>query len=69
LILPVALLARNGQDRDDPRPGLLKQYGGEGLLNDLLMADVEVEKGTEWIISYDEDVGFSIYPVPTDDSS
>lgn len=67
LILPISLLARNGEDREEAKTGLLKQYGGEGLLNDLLLDGEPVEKGSEWIIAYDSDVGFSIYSVPTAD--
>jgi hypothetical protein len=67
LILPITLLARNGDDLDEPPTGLLKQYGGEGLLNDLLMDGQEVEAGSEWVISYDEGYGFNIYGVPSTD--
>lgn len=67
LILPITLIARNGDDLDDSQPGLLKQYGGEGLLNDLLMADDDLEAGSEWVISYDQGYGFVAYSVPTDD--
>lgn len=67
LILPVALKGRDGDDFEEPKVGLLKQYGGESLLNDLLLADLDLEAGTEWIISYDVDLGFQAYPVPTDD--
>ena len=63
LILPVTLLARDGDDLDDGQPGLLKQYGGESLLNDLLLADQDLEPGSEWIISYDEALGFQAYSV------
>lgn len=67
LILPVALLGRDGETFEDGKPGLLKQYGGESLLNDLLLSDEDLEVGTEWVISYDSDIGFEAYPVPTDD--
>lgn len=63
LILPITLLGRNGETFEDGKPGLLKQYGGESLLNDLLLADVDLDAGTEWVISYDADIGFHAYPV------
>lgn len=62
LIMPVTLLERDGEDLD-PEPGLLKQYGGERLLNDLLMADTDFEAGTEWIIGYQSNRGRYIQPV------
>lgn len=61
LILPVALLSRDGEDFDEPQPGILKQYGGEGLLNDLLMSDEDLEAGSTWVIQYDADIGFHVY--------
>lgn len=67
LILPVALLGRDGDTFAEPKPGLLKQYGGEGLLNDLLLSSQDLGKGTEWVIQYDADIGFNAYEVPTDD--
>lgn len=67
LIAPVALLGRDGSTFEEAKPGLLKQYGGEGLLNDLLMADTDPEPGSEWVVSYDLEAGFHLYPVPTDD--
>lgn len=68
LILPVKLHGRDGETFDEPTPGLLKQYGGEGLLNDLLMSEADPDRGSEWVISYDEAAGFHLYPVPSDDS-
>lgn len=67
LLLPVTLLERDGENLEDPQPGLLKQYGGEGLLNDMLMADEDLEKGTEWIVGHAEGRGRYAHPVPTDD--
>lgn len=48
LLLPIVVLERDGQTPPDPYPAILKQYGGERLLNDMLMADQEVEEGTTW---------------------
>jgi hypothetical protein len=66
LILPITLLGRDGEEVEDGKPGLLKQYGGESLLNDLLLADKDLEAGSEWVISYDVDMGFQAYPVTSD---
>lgn len=62
LILPVTVTERDGESIE-PRPGLLKQYGGEGLLNDLLLADQELEEGSEWLLSHQEGVGRTIEPI------
>lgn len=67
LVLPITLLGRDGEDFDDPQRGLLKQYGGEGLLNDMLLSDEQVEQGTEWIVGHSEARGRYVHPVPTDD--
>lgn len=50
LLLPVTVLKRDEQDIE-PVPALLKQYGGEALLNDLLLADEELDEGTTWRIT------------------
>lgn len=70
LILPISLLERNGEPvGDGGKPGLLKQYGGEGLLNDLLLdAEQDVEPGATFVIQYDESIGFHAYGVDLDDS-
>lgn len=65
LILPVTITERDGVDLD-PEPGLLKQYGGEGLLNDMLLADQEVEAGSEWIVGHAEGRGRYIEAIPDD---
>jgi len=66
LILPISLIERDGENFD-PEPGLLKQYGGEALLNDLLMSDTELEKGTKWIIGHEEGTGRYLEPAAPDD--
>lgn len=64
LILPIAVLWRTDSDgviRDlTGETGLLKQYGGERLLNDLLLAGKEPTKGTEWILEYYPASGFTL---------
>lgn len=66
LILPIALTSRNGEDFDEAKTGLLKQYGGEGLLNDILLDGEPLEKGSHWVLQYDADIGFHCYSVPDD---
>lgn len=63
LLLPVALLWRfddEGLLQEPGEAGLLKQYGGEKLLNDLLLADKEPTKGSEWVVEYYPASGFTI---------
>lgn len=62
LILPIDVLERSGESVEET--GLLKQYGGERLLNDMLLADQELEPGSEWIISIGPDQQTTISPVP-----
>lgn len=65
LIMPVELTERNGQTLDEPREGLLSQYGGHRLLNQLLLdLDDRPEEGDEFLLEYDEMSGFVIRPVP-----
>lgn len=66
LILPIRLLERNGEEVNggDGHAGLLKQYGGERLLNDLLMDEEALESGSHWVIEYSADLGFHAYSVP-----
>ena len=58
----VELLERDGDDVE-PREGLLKQYGGESLRSDILGGMIEHGlddlEGTEWLIEYDEALGFT----------
>lgn len=67
LIIPVTLTERDGTTLDEPQPGLLKQYGGEGLLNDILMADQDLEPGSRWLISHQEGTGRTAEPLPDSD--
>jgi hypothetical protein len=68
LILPISLVERDG-DSFDPQPGILKQYGGEGLLNDLLMSDRELEKGTKWVLGHEEGTGRYLSAVGAEDAA
>jgi len=56
----VELTERNGETYDHPREGLLSQYGGEKLLNDMLLDDQPVAEGSTWLLSYDSELGFRI---------
>jgi len=58
LVLPITLLERNGQEIAEPEPALLMQYGGEGLLNDLLLeTGGEVEAGQKYLLQHTEGMG------------
>ena len=63
LILPISITERDGKTLDGSEAGLLKQYGGEGLLNDMLMADQQLEPDTKWILSHQEGTGRTIEPL------
>lgn len=66
LILPVTIFERDGEEVPS-QPGLLKQYGGEGLLNDLLMSEQELEEGSQWIVGHQEGTGRYIQALPDKD--
>lgn len=51
LILPISLLERDGNVLDEPSPAVLKQYGGEQVLNSMLLADQDLEPGSTWRIT------------------
>lgn len=50
LILPIEVLEKTDVTIDESYSGLLKQYGGEGLLNDMLMSEQDPEEGSEWVL-------------------
>lgn len=50
LILPITVLSKTTIEVEEPYSALLKQYGGEGLLNDMLMEDQDLEAGSEWYL-------------------
>lgn len=50
LLMSVTLLARDGTELAEPVPAILKQYGGEQVLNSMLLSDLDLEPGTEWTI-------------------
>lgn len=66
LVAQVTLLERDGQAVEE-RFGYLKQFGGESLRSDILEGmmtrDLDGLEGTEWLIEYDEALGFRAQPV------
>jgi hypothetical protein len=66
LIAIVELTERDGNNVE-PRKGVLKQYGGDSLRSDLLEGMMkeghESLEGTEWLIEYDDALGFVAQPV------
>jgi hypothetical protein len=51
LLMGIVLLSRDGRDLEEPVPAILKQYGGEQILNTMLLADQDLDVGSEWTIS------------------
>ena len=50
LLLPIRLLKRDGEELNKPTPAILKQYGGEQVLNSILLNDQDLERGSRWTI-------------------
>lgn len=50
LILPITVEHKSTIVVEDEYRALLKQYGGEGLLNDMLMSDQELKQGSRWLL-------------------
>lgn len=50
LLLPITLLERDGEEigEDGGLSAVLKQYGGDGVLNSMLLSDQKVEPGSTW---------------------
>lgn len=63
LILPITLIDKSTITVNEPYSCILKQYGGEGLLNDLLMADQDFEEGSTWVLIRNESL-LTIEPLP-----
>jgi len=69
LILPIVVIWKTGVRIEDSSGyrALLKQYGGEGLLNDMLLSDQLVEEGSEWrMIRYENRL--TVEPLDRDDT-
>lgn len=68
LVLPVTVTARDDEQLEEPRPGILMQYGGEGLLNQLLMqAEGQPEPGSKWFLEHAEGFGRELTRIETPD--
>ena len=51
LLLPITLLSRNGDELAESQPAVLKQYGGEQVLNSILLDDTQdLKPGSTWTI-------------------
>lgn len=50
LIIPIRVYDKTDLEIEDPFVAILKQYGGEGLLNDMLMSDQDLERGSVWTL-------------------
>jgi hypothetical protein len=51
LLLPITLLSRDGEELAEGQPSILKQYGGEQVLNSILLnGDQDLEPGSTWTI-------------------
>lgn len=56
LVLPVTVLERDGKALDEPKPAVLMQYGGDALLNQLLL-EGDVEDGNKYLLTHAEGFG------------
>lgn len=49
LLLPIRVLDKTDvKVSEDGYTAVLKQYGGESLLNDMLMSEADLERGSTW---------------------
>lgn len=65
LVLPIVVEDKSTIVVEDEYSAILKQYGGEGLLNDMLVADSELEEGSRWVLMRTEQL-LSVEPLPAD---
>lgn len=65
LILPIAVIEKDGEERNGT-PAILKQYGGERLLNDMLMCEQQLEAGSTWGIYAEPQRHLYVEPHTTD---
>lgn len=55
LLLPITVTARDGNEQE-PAPGLLKQYGGESMLNDMLVEALDGgQTSRRWQVTHDDE--------------
>lgn len=62
LILPIIVEDKTTISVEEEYPAILKQYGGEQLLNDMLLSDGNLEQGSEWIL-YRNEQQLSVEPL------
>jgi len=62
LILPIIVEEKTTINVEEEYRALLKQYGGESLLNDMLMSDQDLEQGTRWCLLRTESL-LTIHPI------
>jgi hypothetical protein len=65
LVLPIVVESKTTIEVEEEYRALLKQYGGEGLLNDMLMSDQDLEQGSRWVLMRTESL-LTVEPLPTD---
>jgi len=62
LLLPIVVEDKSTIEVNEEYNAILKQYGGEGLLNDMLMCDQDIEQGTRWVLLRTESL-LTIHPL------
>lgn len=69
LLLPIRVTSKSGVTIEgDGYTAILKQYGGEGLLNDMLMSEQDLERGSTWLLMRtDNRLTVEPYEIDTDD--
>lgn len=65
LVLPIVVEDKTTITVEDEYTAILKQYGGEGLLNDMLISEQDLEEGSRWVLMRNEQL-LSVDPLPTD---
>lgn len=69
LLLPIQPVEKGEDDLSHHGPGILTQYGGAELLLSMASSDQEVEAGSEWILTHDSSLGFTISPLELSDEN
>lgn len=65
LVARVEVTSKSTITTSEPYEAILKQYGGESLLNDMLLSEQDVEPGSTWLLLRDPR-GLHVHP-HTDD--
>lgn len=66
LLLPIVVEDKTTIEVEEEYTAILKQYGGEGLLNDMLMSDVDLEQGSRWVLMRTDSL-LTVEPIEEDD--